>query len=1186
MAGQGQRRAVSQEIIGAVFRILFPGSAERIQGIQDVVHAIGSLDPQSVEGRALGRRLEDAADQIAARLDRIEAAEIPNLDEGERALAIEGVNKALRESLPPRRNFVRDAISTESLRRILEPVAERSWAATRLGDPALRYGRLYLCEAAAYVSSLVHDLPGFDSEVIWETYIRAKKIDEMLDRGITSVVLPRYRPGATQEVVQFETGYRSDMVSTYKDVDLFGLNLPVELRRHPVDVTYIRLRAGRPIDAASRPAGAGESAASPKVDHAIGALAAAAQKRSAGLRLLLTGAAGSGKTTITQWLAVTVAQRRLPSEMIALADCIPFVTQLRYAFKDGREPDYEDMILAAAYRGTFLPGSWIPDCLDDGRAVAIFDGYDELSEHDRRRAAIWVEKLMRVHPRSHFIVTSRPDNLDYRWFQRQGFERLELQPMNPAEALECSNRWFVALTSATTEHDRLSRYEFRHAQLLFDLRNRPTVRDLAETPLLCAMLCAFYAHELSEAAPQSRIELYERVVNALIHFRDYERTVDERLEEPLLVREKFLLLQAIARHMTVTSTTTIRTEPLSALLDEDIADFGEAHDEMHATTALDIVAAQLNGMVTAKVDPHTALAHLLARSVVLRPISNSHAQFAHRSIQEFLAGGAYGFGDVAELVPHAVQPDWRRVIIFAAGAARNEAATSRLVSGILDLADEYTEIRRDLLLLTAECLAAAGRVEDDVASRANRVIGEILPPRSRVEAASLSGLGEELLVWLDGHHEESPDVIASCIFAASRVGGPAAMRTIARYATTPQGPAVIQEILDAWDRFETEAEAGTYARDVLSRLALADHTLVIRTKVALSAVEHVRQARRIRIEVDEGAEDLRFLSKLPDLEEIDCRGLPRLRSVEGLRGRTALRRLNLTGKEDLVDLGAIATCTGLSELYLSGCRSLPQSEVGHLRNLVSLRALALDGCSLITDLSWIAGHPSLRTLSLNNRAVTSLDFCGSLPELRSLWAKSPRGTGDTRGVSSCAKLRRLSITLAKQPREPLALLPAEVRTVELRGHVHAADLLALRQCGNLRELTATNVVDLEDLDFLSDRGSLRSLAVTDCVRLGSCDALRRCASLEILDLSRSRISDLDFVEGMRGLRRIHLGGCNRLIDITMLAGLPMLEYVGISQVPGVSEEMVEDIMARSGNRLVVEHDPFADPFDISEYIGA
>ncbi|MET8835623.1 leucine-rich repeat domain-containing protein [Micromonospora sp. NPDC004540] len=1150
--------------------------------------AINGLDADSLEGRALPRRLEDASDRIAARLNRIEEIEFIGLAESERSLAITGVEQALTEMRLSAEDVIQDAITTEQLRVALEPIAVRRWRSDQLSEDAQAYGRVYLTEAAAYICALVHDLPGFESRVAWETYVNTKKLEAILERGITGVVLPKFRPGLPREVSRFEAGYRSDITNTYKYTDLFGLNLPVELRRHPVDVTYIRLRA-LPDDPAADLAGAatvGPLEVDPKVDSAIGELADIRKGQGKSTRILLTGSAGSGKTTISQWLAISMAQRKLPEAMAAWTDCVPLVTQLRYAFKANVEPEYQDMIRAAMYRGSTVPGSWVVDCLDRGDAVAIFDGFDELSEHDRNRALAWIDKLMSEHPNAHIFVTSRPDVLDNRWFQRRDFVTLQLLPMNDEEAEECIDRWFDALISGTSDAEKTVEFRRQHAKLVYDFQNRPNVRDLSETPLLCAMLCAFYAHKLSDAAPESRAELYERVVAALIYFRDHGKEVAETSAVGLTYKQKLLLLQAIAKRMTANSTTTIRIEPLRELRKHHLSRPGSnARRDVLAPTAQEIVAAQLRGMVNTHIEPRDALVHLLDRSVVFYKIAHNQAQFTHRSIQEFLAGWAYAYDEIESLVERVTRPDWRRIIVFAAGAPVQERAASLLVSGILDKAESAGPERRDVLLLAAECITAAGHVEPAVAARAERLIGEVLPPRTPEEARSLSGIGEELLTWLDGHSQRSPEVISACVAAAARIGGPAAINTISQYSHPAADPVVVDALLRAWHEFE---DAETYARQVLADLGLRDHLVTARTAAELAAVRHVRGVQALCIRVTDDVADLASISGLPDLTDLDCSGLPRLQSTRGLGDLRHLRRINLNDKPHLLDIEDLARLPQLEELHLRGAVALPPEEIARLRDVASLRILTLDGCRQLYDFGWLSSLTGLRTLSLDGCYVSDLDFCSSLTQLRTIRIRSEPGLDDARQLAACGNLRRMMVGLSAGRRPALPTMGPSLRDVELTGSVSVADVAALAPATELRRLRADGVRDLVDLRSVPVFGHLTHLLLPHCrnlVRSGA--ALDGFKALEVLDLSGSTITDVDFLAGCTSLRRLYLNSCQRLSDVSALADLPRLEYLSMEGgVPGVTEDMVEALKTRSGRRLTVNHDPFPDPFEIREYIGA
>lgn len=86
-------------------------------------------------------------------------------------------------------------------------------------------------------------------------------------------------------------------------------------------------------------------------------------------RVLLRGEAGSGKSTLVQWLAVTAARQELTPQMEYLYDRIPFVLPLRTLTRHGEQlPDPQSFLAAvgcpiressrtAGRTGSFPPGA-------------------------------------------------------------------------------------------------------------------------------------------------------------------------------------------------------------------------------------------------------------------------------------------------------------------------------------------------------------------------------------------------------------------------------------------------------------------------------------------------------------------------------------------------------------------------------------------------------------------------------------------------------------------------------------------------------------------------------------------------------------------------------------------------------------------------------------------------------------
>ncbi|MCX4388006.1 NACHT domain-containing protein [Micromonospora peucetia] len=1172
---------LANSIIFSAFKLLFPSSADRIDAIRDISSAISGLDQNSRAARALPRRLEEAADHIALRLERIEAVEFPSLDEAERDLAVEGVVASLKKANPTMEGFVRDAVTEEVLYDQLRPAARHAWRQADLGEAAVRYGDIFLREACAYVVGMVRDLPGFDSEVVWETYITTRKLDFMLDAAIANIVLPQYRADALPEESRLEAAYRTDIVTEYKYSELIGLNLPAELRRQPVRVAYMRLRSTPPHAPSDTHRSAEATDRDPlKVDATLGRAVKAVMARGTdGVRILLTGIAGSGKTTITQWLAITLAEQRLPATLSHLQDCVPIVVQLRHVHSGGTRPSYESMVRASAHRGKAELVSWIQKKLDAGRAIVIFDGLDELAPHDVTSTMAWMEKVVEAHPAAHYVVTSRPDNVDYARFAAHGFQQLGLLETTPDEAQECVRRWFKALISASSPEDR-TKYVERRDHLLADLRTNRNVIDLGKTPLLCAMLSALYANRLSGAAPDSRVDLYDQVVTTLVDLRERGKQVPQG-DFQLASREKLLLLQSLAAFMTVRSKATIRLRPLAQLIEFGGRFDARIADNITEPTALEVLDAELRGMVAVRMSGGEVLDHFLDRSVVFQRVGNNQGHFVHRSIQEFLTGRAFGYrGDVEGLLRNVESQDWHRVLAFAAGTAGQRDFATRLVRRLLAAARPDAAPHREILLLVAECVTAAGQVDPEVAAAARQAVSAVLPPRSVAEAELLPGLGEALLPWLDVRDDMSAAVVEACVSAAAQIGGPEALNTIARHSQSARGREVAQVFVDNWGYFEPSA----YAAKVLRNVDLSQRLVPLGTAEQVTAAASIPTLQSARVEADLGRPDLSFVLPLRGLRDLDAQRLPSLRSAAGIVPLTRLRRLNLSRNPHLAEISAIADLPALRELYLVECPEIV--DLRPVGGLPGLRVLCVDGAIGVADFSVVAGLSTLTTLSITDCNLGSLDICAGLPELRTLRARTVKGVTDAAGIATCGGLRRLELRLADGVALPE--LPPGLTSVRLSGHTTSAALTRLASLRELRQLAIDGAAELDSIALIGSLPRLADLRVTGATNLRTAAALRECRSIEKLDLSGAGIWNLDFLEGLRNLRRVTLDRCTSLTDISGLYGLPKLEHVSMTGgVHGVSDEAVTQLLRATPAPLSVDHDPFPDlydqPYDPSDF---
>ena len=259
--------------------------------------------------------------------------------------------------------------------------------------------------------------------------------------------------------------------------------------------------------------------------------------------------------------------------------------------------------------------------LDDGRALVLLDGIDEVPDARRRDIRQSIADYFGTFPKSQFVVTSRPAAVsDPAWAELFGPSRVAVQPMAPVDIEAFVEQWHEALAAKLkVAVDRRS-----VDRLTGEILASGGLRQLAETPLLCAAVC--YLHRVKQGLLPRRLNaLYRELCDLLIHRLDetrFEKEGQERLNRALRgldLEDKRSLLARLAHFMVREQAATL--------------------DRERAATQ---VAAGLRGL--RKLDEAQApdvLDALQERSGVLRGASPTLVEFAHNGLRSYLAATVF-----------------------------------------------------------------------------------------------------------------------------------------------------------------------------------------------------------------------------------------------------------------------------------------------------------------------------------------------------------------------------------------------------------------------------------------------------------------------------------------------------------------------------------------------------------------
>ncbi|GAA2233728.1 NACHT domain-containing protein [Streptomyces nogalater] len=851
------------------------------------------------------------------------------------------------------------------------------------------------------------------STFVARTLVEQSRAQAELIAKVDELIARTPRPDARDAA--FERRYLPYLADRHDHITIYGIDLRDSPDRWPLEVAYLSLEATtedeRPSDLElhERPP------ATPGRLPAEEALAG-------GSRVLLRGDAGSGKTTLVQWLAVTAARA---------ADRIPYVLPLRTLIRTGPLPAPDGFLTAVSCPLT-PPRGWAERVLAAGRGLVLVDGLDEIPAADRHRVRDWLRSLLAAYPGNAVLLTSRPTAVRPDWLAQEGFRELTLAPMRRTEVATFTRRWHEAA--------RAPEYE---QPLLDSLRTKRDLARLATNPLMCGLICALH-RERRGYLPTGRKELYDAALAMLLARRDRERGMGAELGEEAQLE----LLQRLAYALVLSGRT-----------------------EMDLDTAEGIVERCLPTIASASGDAATVLRALLLRSGLLHQPAEGVVDFVHRTFQDYL-GARYAVeeGHLDVLVSHADDTQWEDVIRMAVAHARPRERASVL----------RQLLARDtprLTLLALACLEHATAVDPVVRAEVEERAGALIPPRTTQDARTLAEAGPLVLELLPGPEDLTDEEAHGVTVSASLLGEEepeGALAVLRRFRDHPDLE-VRRQLVGTWRRFD----ADVYAAEVLDHLDRTDLVLTCESAEQRAAVARMRPWQRLHFLGGHGIEDV--LAAVPAPEAVaalilsgnsgltDLGALSPFRSLRALSVYSCPAAGGVDGLAELplaqFDCAGIADPTGLRALRsltrLSVSQRLPGTDLRHtlpidaplmflhlgehsidttgLRGLEHWTKLRMLSLGLLTagltadDWRRVTELPALIGLNLEGSPCRGMHLVPELPGIRSLRVSSAFGAEELSVLSSRLPGLR-SVSVAPLPGSSLpsfkALFPHAEVTLE------------------------------------------------------------------------------------------------------------------------------------------------------------
>ncbi|NEO90062.1 MAG: NACHT domain-containing protein [Moorea sp. SIO3G5] len=266
-------------------------------------------------------------------------------------------------------------------------------------------------------------------------------------------------------------------------------------------------------------------------------------KDSQGYRyLVVLGDPGSGKSTLLQYLALNWARTDLTTEGSLR---IPLLIELRtYIRNRDKCNNFLEFWHQSSGAICHLNQHHLDQQLNDGKALVMFDGLDEVFEPGKREDVITdIHRFTNQYPKVRVIVTSRVIGYKPQRLRDAEFRHVMLQDLESEQIQTFIEQWHEL--TFTDQGDKVRKRE----RLQKAIETSSPIRQLAVNPLLLTMMAIL---NRNQELPRDRSELYNQSSRLLLHQWDVERALleDNRVDPKTIdYQDKQQMLGKVAYFM-------------------------------------------------------------------------------------------------------------------------------------------------------------------------------------------------------------------------------------------------------------------------------------------------------------------------------------------------------------------------------------------------------------------------------------------------------------------------------------------------------------------------------------------------------------------------------------------------------------------------------------------------------------
>ncbi|MGB3308192.1 MAG: GUN4 domain-containing protein [Nodosilinea sp.] len=334
---------------------------------------------------------------------------------------------------------------------------------------------------------------------------------------------------------------------------------------------------------------------------------------------------GMGKTTLLRHITLIYGQgkhrrHRAPKLVPVLLRLREWVDELTQPQPPGLAQLITEHYIPSLWKNhpPQVPNRWAETLLNQGQALVMLDGFDEIPAAKRPQVSGWITAQMEDYDQSVFLLTSRPKGYENYAAKRPTIP-IYINPFNADQQARFVQRWYLCQERCyrPPRHAREVAQD-RAKNLIAQIQDRPQdLGEMAKNPLLLNLLVTLHRYAPTKALPSQRLGLYQRICSLQLDTRPEARFI-----QMLLPYEKSMaLLQAVALHMVSTPTQTAPSEERLVVEHNALLKFLHQHPLLQK----------------AQVDPAAWLKQIVDVSELLVEREPKEYEFPHASFQGFFA---------------------------------------------------------------------------------------------------------------------------------------------------------------------------------------------------------------------------------------------------------------------------------------------------------------------------------------------------------------------------------------------------------------------------------------------------------------------------------------------------------------------------------------------------------------------